>query len=75
MEKKSKTYLHNVAMFALDITIQLVGMGTENSMRDANVAKKELSFSYFCHTRFLRPKPDAHRIYAQDQVVIHTVRM
>jgi hypothetical protein len=30
---------------------------------------------YACHTRFLRPKPDAHRMYAQDQVVIHTVRM
>jgi hypothetical protein len=29
----------------------------------------------FCHTRFLRPKPDAHHMYAQDQVVIHTVRM
>jgi hypothetical protein len=28
-----------------------------------------------CHTRFLRPKPNAHRMYAQDQVVIHTVRM
>jgi hypothetical protein len=28
-----------------------------------------------CHTRFLSPKPDAHRMYAQDQVVIHTVRM
>jgi hypothetical protein len=28
-----------------------------------------------CHTRFLRPKLDAHRMYAQDQVVIHTVRM
>jgi hypothetical protein len=28
-----------------------------------------------CHTRFLRSKPDAHRMYAQDQVVIHTVRM
>jgi hypothetical protein len=28
-----------------------------------------------CHTWFLRPKPDAHRMYAQDQVVIHTVRM
>jgi Glu-tRNA(Gln) amidotransferase subunit E-like FAD-binding protein len=27
------------------------------------------------HTRFLRPKPDAHRMYAHDQVVIHTVRM
>jgi Glu-tRNA(Gln) amidotransferase subunit E-like FAD-binding protein len=28
-----------------------------------------------CHTQFLRPKPDAHCMYAQDQVVIHTVRM
>jgi hypothetical protein len=28
-----------------------------------------------CHTRFLRLKSDAHRMYAQDQVVIHTVRM
>jgi hypothetical protein len=28
-----------------------------------------------CHTWFLRPKPDAHRMYAQDQVVIHMVRM
>jgi hypothetical protein len=28
-----------------------------------------------CHTRLLRPKPDAHRMYAQDQVVTHTVRM
>jgi hypothetical protein len=28
-----------------------------------------------CHTQFLRPKPDTHRMYAQDQVVIHTVRM
>jgi hypothetical protein len=28
-----------------------------------------------CHTWFLRAKPDAHRMYAQDQVVIHTVRM
>jgi hypothetical protein len=27
------------------------------------------------HTRFLRPKLDAHRMYAQDQIVIHTVRM
>jgi Glu-tRNA(Gln) amidotransferase subunit E-like FAD-binding protein len=27
-----------------------------------------------CHTRFLRPKPDAHRMYVQDQVVIHAVR-
>jgi hypothetical protein len=31
--------------------------------------------SWWCHTRFLRPKPDAHRMYAQDQVVIHTARM
>jgi hypothetical protein len=28
-----------------------------------------------CHTQFLRQKPDAHRMYAQDQVVIGTVRM
>jgi hypothetical protein len=28
-----------------------------------------------CHTRFLRPKPDAHRMYAKDQIVIHMVRM
>jgi hypothetical protein len=31
--------------------------------------------SHLCHTRFLRPKSDAHRMYAQDQVVTHTVRM
>jgi hypothetical protein len=31
--------------------------------------------AHLCHTRFLRPKPDAHRMYAQDQIVIHTVRM
>jgi hypothetical protein len=34
-----------------------------------------LCFQGACYTRFLRPKPDAHRMYAQDQVVIHTVRM
>jgi hypothetical protein len=28
-----------------------------------------------CHTWFLSLKPDAHRIYVQDQVVIHTARM
>jgi hypothetical protein len=28
-----------------------------------------------CHTNILRPKPDAHHMYAQDQVVIHTARM
>jgi hypothetical protein len=28
-----------------------------------------------CHTRFLRPKSVAYRMYAQDQFVIHTVRM
>jgi hypothetical protein len=28
-----------------------------------------------CHTWFLRPQPDAHCMYAQDQVVIHMVRM
>jgi hypothetical protein len=30
---------------------------------------------YACHTRFLRPKLDTHRMYAQDQVIIHMVRM
>jgi hypothetical protein len=29
----------------------------------------------YCHTRFLRPKPYAHRMYDQDQVVMHMVRM
>jgi hypothetical protein len=29
----------------------------------------------YCHIQFLRPKPDAHRMYAHDQVVIHTARM
>jgi hypothetical protein len=41
-------------------------------MRSAAYKSNELPI---CHTRFLRPKPDAHRMYAQDQVVIHTVRM
>jgi hypothetical protein len=36
---------------------------------------RTLVILFTCHTRFLRPKPDAHRMYAQDQVVIHTVRM
>jgi hypothetical protein len=34
-----------------------------------------VDYVIYCHTRFLRPKPDAHRMYAQDKVVIHTVRM
>jgi hypothetical protein len=47
----------------------------------ADERRRDLSFEIGdftdlkCHTRFLRPKPDAHRMYAQDQVVIHTVRM
>jgi Glu-tRNA(Gln) amidotransferase subunit E-like FAD-binding protein len=42
-------------------------------LRD-HVEKEDIEMRY-CHTRFLRPKPDAHRMYAQDQVVIHTARM
>jgi Glu-tRNA(Gln) amidotransferase subunit E-like FAD-binding protein len=37
--------------------------------------KVQINLVKACHTRFLRPKPDAHRMYAQDQVGIHTVRM
>jgi Glu-tRNA(Gln) amidotransferase subunit E-like FAD-binding protein len=37
--------------------------------------QKESMAAGYCHTRFLRPKPDAHRMYAKDQVVIQTVRM
>jgi hypothetical protein len=33
------------------------------------------SIIFSSHTRFLRPKLDAHRMYAQDQVVIRTVKM
>jgi hypothetical protein len=40
---------------------------------------RNVSFDQFCleHVSHpvLRPKPDAHRMYAQDQVVIHTARM
>jgi hypothetical protein len=36
------------------------------------VPERQILMEY-CHTRFLRPKPDAHHMYAQDQVVIHTV--
>jgi hypothetical protein len=39
------------------------------------ITASERESEEYCHTRFLRPKPDAHRMYAQDQVVIHTVRM
>jgi hypothetical protein len=46
----------------------------ENIRRSQRVRKSAIPDDY-CHTRFLRPKPDAHRMYAQDQVVIHTVRM
>jgi Glu-tRNA(Gln) amidotransferase subunit E-like FAD-binding protein len=47
------------------------------AMAEAPVDVQDGRMSYLmgCHTRFLRPKPDAHRMYAQDQVVIHTVRM
>jgi hypothetical protein len=46
------------------------------ALHDSDGEKVELHHCLVvCHTRFLRPKPDAHRMYAQDQVVIHTVRM
>jgi hypothetical protein len=44
------------------------------ALLQATIAKLASEF-HFCHTQFLRPKPDTHRMYAQDQVVIHTVRM
>jgi hypothetical protein len=43
--------------------------------RMSKISHDYMDFFGFCHTRFLRPKPDAHRMYAQDQVVIHMVRM
>jgi hypothetical protein len=47
-----------------------------DNMRDISGPLELAGFeSAWCHSRFLRPKPDAHRMYAQDQVVIHTVRM
>jgi hypothetical protein len=42
---------------------------------DYNAQSHHILLLEHCHIRFLRPKPDAHRMYAQDQVVIHTVRM
>jgi Glu-tRNA(Gln) amidotransferase subunit E-like FAD-binding protein len=44
-------------------------------MLRAYALKDRKSWDKCCHNQFLRPKPDAHRMYAQDQVVIHTVRM
>jgi Glu-tRNA(Gln) amidotransferase subunit E-like FAD-binding protein len=44
-------------------------------MLRACALKYRKSWDKSCHTQFLRPKPDAHRMYAQDQVVIHTTRM
>jgi hypothetical protein len=46
MGKKSDTHLDNVMMLALGITILLMGVGTRDLMRDANITKKELNFSY-----------------------------
>jgi hypothetical protein len=52
------------------------GMVCEESERCVNVYNALYCIlQRSCHTRFLRPKPDAHRMYAQDQVVIHTDRM
>jgi hypothetical protein len=44
----------------------------EGGEREGDKAK---SVRGLCHTRFLSLKPDAHRMYAQDQVVLHTVKM
>jgi hypothetical protein len=53
------------------LTRKFQGMAlTQPAASEMHQAEQEI-----CHTRFLRPKPDAHRMYAQDQVVIHTVRM
>jgi hypothetical protein len=43
--------------------------------QDSPVEEQQPEDPGTCHTWFLRPKPDAHRMYAQDQVAIHTVRM
>jgi hypothetical protein len=50
-----------------------LGLGARKHWRA--ILTGDLYFCSSCHTRFLRPKPDADRMYAQDQVVIHTVRM
>jgi hypothetical protein len=47
------------------------GVTTEEAKLRSLARHSKLSHPVF----FLRPKPDAHRMYAQDQVVIHTVRM
>jgi Glu-tRNA(Gln) amidotransferase subunit E-like FAD-binding protein len=52
----------------IDLSIRLEFACTNNQVEYE-------SLLHGCHTQFLRPKPDAHRMYAQDQVVIHTVRM
>jgi hypothetical protein len=45
----------------------------ENGSSGDISGEEEVEVTY--HTWFLRPKPDAHCMYAQDQIVIHTVRM
>jgi hypothetical protein len=60
---------HNAARALGKLSPVLQRPGTA---RQATAAARMLTQ---CHTRFLRPKPDAHRMHAQDQFVIHTVRM
>jgi hypothetical protein len=47
MGKKSDTRLDNVMMLALGITILLMGVGTRDLMRDANITKKGIKFLVF----------------------------
>jgi hypothetical protein len=46
MAKKSETHLYNVTMLALGGNVLLIGVGARDLMRDANVTKKRISFSY-----------------------------
>jgi Glu-tRNA(Gln) amidotransferase subunit E-like FAD-binding protein len=58
-----------------------LGEGKPVRERATELSRKAMGCSYRwgslarCHTRFLRPKPNAHRMYAQDQVSIQMVRM
>jgi hypothetical protein len=60
--------------------LKLVGALSAGALQKYQVAHVEflqfdLRVSPCLSHPVLRPKPDAHRMYAQDQVVIHTVRM
>jgi hypothetical protein len=45
-EQQGRDHLHNEAMFMLNDTILLMCMRARDLMRDANISKNELSFSY-----------------------------